>query len=177
MWEEYDCKLNEALKCGWIHTQIVPDNHAMDLPDGCRDAVIIETWGKQEYIDEELDRVQRLFTFSKTKKCFKEDKLCDVSFLRLGEITMQVCKLNSTPFSTRAPDDKQFHYFPVYVGEKPNRHPDADIKITIMHHRYEWCERDGIYLCFEILSHAATQLRNPLGDLTFTLYGYLHYHT
>lgn len=55
---------------------------------------------------------------------------------------MQVCLLNSAPFSTRTPEDKQFHFFPKYVSEKLVRDESVDFKITVMHHHYEWCEWD-----------------------------------
>ena len=134
--------LSKALRCGTIITQIVPGNHDMFLPKDCRDAALIETWDKEEHLQEELDRMHNFFDYAKGKKCFEEDQLCDVSVFEFGTTKVQICKLNSAPFSTRKPDDKQFHYFPSYVAEKLNRASDVDLKITVMHHHYEWCEWD-----------------------------------
>lgn len=132
--------LGEALDCGFIRTEIVPGNHDMDLPEDCRNAATIETWKKEDHLEEELDRQDRFFQYANSKHCFINDKLCDVSVLNFGSSKIQVCKLNSSPFSTRTPDDKQFHYFPSSVGEQLQRHSDVDLKITIMHHHFEWCE-------------------------------------
>lgn len=138
--DKFISDLSNALDCGVIHTEIVPGNHDMDLPEGCRDAAIIETWNEDEHLEEELNRLGRFFDYAKTKHCFVNDKLCDVSILELGNTKVQICKLNSSPFSTRKPDDKQFHYFPSSVGENLQRNPKVDLKVTIMHHHFEWCE-------------------------------------
>lgn len=133
-------QLSDALDCGFIPTYIVPGNHDMYLPADCRDAVTIESWNLQEHLEDELARMKRFFAYSKTKKCFEKDGLCDVNIVNFGDIKVQVCKLNSAPFSTRKPDDKQFHFFPARIRKKLERQPDVDLKITIMHHHFEWCE-------------------------------------
>lgn len=133
-------QLSEALSCGFIHTKIVPGNHDMILPKGSRGAKEIESWDKNEHLSEELDRLKGFFAYSASKKCFVKDKICDVDTITLGDVRLQFCLLNSAPYSTRDPEDKQFHYFPTYVGEKLTRMPEVDLKITVMHHHYEWCE-------------------------------------
>lgn len=133
-------QLSDALDCGFIPTYIVPGNHDMYLPADCRDAATIESWNLQEHLEDELARMKCFFAYSKTKKCFEKDGLCDVNIVKFGDIKVQVCKLNSAPFSTRKPDDKQFHFFPARIRKKLERQPDVDLKITIMHHRFEWCE-------------------------------------
>ena len=135
-------QLSEALNCGFIHTKIVPGNHDMILPDGSRGAKEIKDWNKEEHLSEELDLLKRFFIYSTSKKCFVKDKICDVDTIKVGDVQVQFCLLNSAPFSTRDPEDKQFHYLPAYVGEKLTRNPEADLKITVMHHHYEWCEWD-----------------------------------
>ena len=135
-------RLSDDLDCGFIPTYIVPGNHDMDIPGGCRDAAMIESWDKQEHLGDELNRMKHFFSYSKTKKCFEKDGLCDVCVEKLGDVSIQVCKLNSAPFSTRKPDDKQFHFFPAEIREKLERRPNVDLKITIMHHHFEWCEWD-----------------------------------
>ena len=132
--------LSETLSCGFIHTKIVPGNHDMVLPVGSRGAKEIEAWNKEEHLSEELDRLKSFFTYSASKQCFVKDKICDVNTITVGDVKLQVCLLNSAPYSTRDPEDKQFHYLPPYVGEKLTRDPEADLKITVMHHHYEWCE-------------------------------------
>lgn len=133
-------QLSEALGCGFIHTKIVPGNHDMILPKGSRGAKEIEAWNKDEHLSEELNRLEDFFTYSASKQCFVKDKICDVNTITVGDVKLQFCLLNSAPYSTRDPEDKQFHYLPTYVGEKLTRDPEADLKITVMHHHYEWCE-------------------------------------
>lgn len=123
-----------------IPIMIVPGNHDMVLPKGARTAAIIETWNKDEHLYGELDRLDRFFDYAASKDCFRENKLFDIKMLDLGGFKVQFCLLNSAPYSTRNPDDKQFHYFPPYVADKLVRDPEADIKITVMHHHFEWCE-------------------------------------
>ncbi|EHQ89551.1 metallophosphoesterase [Desulfosporosinus youngiae] len=133
-------QLSEALSCGFIHTKIVPGNHDMILPKGSRGAEEIKVWNKDEHLFEELDRLKSFFAYSAIKHCFVKDKICDVNTITVGDVKLQFCLLNSAPYSTRDPEDKQFHYLPTYVGEKLTRDPEAELKITIMHHHYEWCE-------------------------------------
>lgn len=134
--------LGNALNCGMIHSVIVPGNHDMYLPDGCRNGAEIETWNLEDHIEDELSRLSNFFSYSQTKQCFIEDKLCDVRMLTFGKVKVQLCMLNSAPFSTRKREDKQLHYFPAYVAEKLERANETTLKITVMHHHYEWCEWD-----------------------------------
>ena len=133
-------RASRVLDCGFIPIYIVPGNHDMDLPVGCRDAATIESWNKQEHLSDELKRMNRFFEYSASKRCFSHDKLCDIHTEKLDDISVQICLLNSAPFSTRQPDDKQFHFFPAQIGEKLQRKSGIDLKITIMHHHFEWCE-------------------------------------
>lgn len=133
-------QLSEALSCGFIHTKIVPGNHDMILPEESRGASEIETWNKDEHLSEELDRLKGFFTYSASKQCFVKDKICDVKSITVVGVKLQFCLLNSAPYSTRKAEDKQFHYLPTHDGEKLTRDPEADLKITVMHHHYEWCE-------------------------------------
>ena len=124
----------------FIHVMIVPGNHDMVLPEDARTSAEIETWDKEEHLYSELDRISSFFNYSNRKNCFKEHKLYDRKIVDFGDVKIQFCLLNSAPYSTRHPDDKQLHYFPSYVAEKLMPDPDADIKITVMHHHFEWCE-------------------------------------
>ena len=135
-------KMSESLDCGFIYSKIIPGNHDMSLPDTSRTAADIEKWNKEEHLQDELDRMTHFFDYSKKKHCFVKDSLCDVDIVNFGDLKMQVCLLNSAPFSTRTPEDKQFHFFPKYVSEKLVRDESVDFKITVMHHHYEWCEWD-----------------------------------
>lgn len=137
--------LSDKLCCGKIETMIVPGNHDINLSDtGCRSSADIIEWknnGQMEnHLGDELSRLREFFKYSKTKKCFAYDKICDSKMINICGITVQCCLLNSALFSTRTPDDKELHFLPQRILNKLNRKDDADIKITIMHHHFEWCE-------------------------------------
>ena len=155
--------LSKELKCGKIETVIVPGNHDMFLPKDSRTAADIEEWNLQEHLEEELSRQKNFFSYANGKNCFLEDKICDIKKLPIGDSKIQFCLLNSAPFSTRKPDDKQFHYFPVKVEENLTRKEDVDLKITIMHHHFEWCEW-----------HSKEMLKKTLKSDDITFFGHDH---
>ena len=132
--------LSTRLSCGFIPTMIVPGNHDILLTEESRKAEDIESWDKSEHLNDELQLMKNFFKYSKSKKCFKNNCLYDVKCIDVGDLKIQFVLLNSAPFSTLKPDDKQFHYLPPYVEEKMIRDTDVDFKITVMHHHFEWCE-------------------------------------
>ena len=132
--------LGKSLECGRVPTLIVPGNHDMLLPKNSRGAAIIEQWKKEEHLDDELKQLSSFFSYARMNGCFRHDEVCNVRCFEMGNTSLQVCLLNSAPFSTLNPEDKQFHYLPPYVADHLVRRQDATIKITVMHHHFEWCE-------------------------------------
>lgn len=124
----------------FIPTLVVPGNHDMVLPEDSRTATDIEKWNKDEHMFSELEKLNNFFMYSSSKNCFKENRLFDTKILDVGGVKFQFCLLNSAPYSTRHPDDKELHYFPSYIEDKLVREQGVDIKITVMHHHYEWFE-------------------------------------
>lgn len=135
--------LGNELSCGKIVTAIVPGNHDLYLPDGSREIEEILTWNKDEHLDEENERLKRFFYYSSSKNCFRKNRLCDVKSLSICGIKIQLCLLNSAPFSTKKKDNKEVHHFPKFVSDQLSRHSDADLKISVMHHSYEWFDWDS----------------------------------
>lgn len=133
-------RMSEIFNCGNIPTLIVPGNHDMLLPDGCREIKDILAWDRKGHLDEELDRSENFYEYSRSKGCFVKDRLCDVQTVPVGPANIQFCLLNSAPYSTREKDNKEVHFFPAYVGEKMARDASANLKITVMHHSYAWCD-------------------------------------
>ena len=133
-------KLDKDFNCGYINTLLVPGNHDILLSEGCREAKDILEWNKWEHLSSELEQMESFFDYANNKKCFKTDKICDVRCISIGDSKVQICLLNSAPYSTLGKDNQQLHYLPSYVAEKLNRLDDVDLKITVMHHSYEWCE-------------------------------------
>jgi len=132
--------LSSVLNCGYIYTKIVPGNHDILLPEGIRNAKEIEGWNKEAHLQEEIDRQKSFFEYSNSKKCFLKNQLFDIDTVNLNGVSIQFCLLNSAPFSTRDNLNKALHFFPPYIGEKLSRLPNVDLKITVMHHHFEWCD-------------------------------------
>lgn len=134
--------LSQASKLvnAYIPTMIVPGNHDMVLPEGSRTAADIEKWNKEEHLFGELDEMNSFFEYSRSKNCFRENKLFDTRIIDASGVKLQFCLLNSAPYSTRHPDDKELHYFPPFIEDKLARAQNVDIKITVMHHHFEWFE-------------------------------------
>lgn len=133
--------LKREKDCGFIEIKVVPGNHDMYLPEDSRNGATIESWKNQdEHLDEENERLKNFFEYANSNHCFEKGKLYDSQVRLIGGIKVQFCLLNSAIFSTRKREDKQYHYLPSYVGEKIERKNDVDLKITVMHHHYEWCE-------------------------------------
>lgn len=133
--------LGKVYNC-FIPLILVPGNHDMDLPKDCRTSAEILEWDKDERLDEECARLKYFFEYAHRKSCFNKSLLYDNKTITVGEIKIQFSLLNSAPFSTRKQDNKELHYFPTFIGERIGRSPDADIKISVMHHSYEWCDWD-----------------------------------
>lgn len=133
-------ELNKEFDCGFINTCIVPGNHDILLDENCRSADEILLWNKNDHIDDELNLMESFFGYARSKNCFKDDKICDNVIIDFNNLKIQISLLNSAPFSTRKNTDKELHYFPVYVDEKLHRADDVDIKLSIIHHSYEWCD-------------------------------------
>ena len=49
---QYLSELGKAFRCGKIITVIVPGNHDIDLPEGCRTAADIGNWKLEDHLDE-----------------------------------------------------------------------------------------------------------------------------
>lgn len=135
-------KLGKQYNC-FVPLMIVPGNHDMVLPAGCRDAAEILTWNRDEHLADEIERLGGFYRYASRKSCFKKNKLYDNRVISFGDVKLQFCLLNSAPYSTRKQDNKELHYFPAYVGEQIQRDDSADIKISVIHHSYEWCEWDS----------------------------------
>ena len=134
------CEMSATLKCGFIPSKIVPGNHDIVLPEDCRKAEDILSWKKSEHLEEEINRMSAFFEYAKPKRCFTKNSFCDIDTVPFGDLKIQICLLNSAPFSTRKATDKELHYLPQSVAEQLVRQEDVDLKLTVMHHHYEWCE-------------------------------------
>lgn len=136
-------KIWDDLNCHNVKTMIVPGNHDIDLSgESIRTAADIDKWTLIDHLDEETKLLSAFYEYSIPKHCFVKDKLCDVKLINFCGVKIQICLLNSAPFSTKGRDDKQYHYIPQKYRSELERSSNASIKISMMHHHYEWCEWD-----------------------------------
>lgn len=155
--------LSESFNCGFINTLIVPGNHDIKLSDGCRTCNDILKFNKAEKIESEIKLMDNFFKYSTSKKCFLKNKIVDVHNVEFDNKKFRICLLNSAPFSTKLPNDKELHFLPNYVIEKLIRNNDVDFQITVVHHSYE---------CFDWDSKE--MLKNHLYMNDLVLFGHEH---
>lgn len=103
------------------------------------------------------------FNFAKSQGSFQISKLYDKKVIDIDGISVQINLLNSAPFSTLEPDDKEFHYLPSYVYDNTVRNEKVELKITVMHHSYEWCEYN-----------TSEMVRKIIADDNITFFGHEH---
>jgi len=139
--ERFIKQVTNDLGCGDIPIVIVPGNHDMVLSDKSRGIEAILAWQKarelDKHLDNELSYLDNFFTYANSNNCFKSNRVCDITYIEIAGKKIRFRLLNSAPFSTRKKDNKQVHYFPpsiedIYVDT------NVDLKISIMHHSYEW---------------------------------------
>lgn len=155
--------MSATLNCGFIPVALVPGNHDIILPEDSRTALEIEKWNKEDHLQDELDKMKPFFYYSLRKRCFKKERLCDTKVIDVAGIKLNIRMLNSAPFSTRTATDKELHYFPQYVAENLSQNLGADLRITVMHHHYEWCEWN-----------TKEMLRNTIAKDDITFFGHDH---
>lgn len=155
--------LSNTFKCGIIKSFIVPGNHDIKLSDSCRSCKDIVKFDQAEKIESEIELMDNFFKYSTSKKCFLENKIVDVHTFIFDNKKFKICLLNSAPFSTKCPDDKELHFLPDYVSEKLIRDDGVDFQITVIHHSYEWFEWKS-----------KEMLKNHLPSNDLVLFGHEH---
>ncbi|MEX1376689.1 MAG: metallophosphoesterase [Eubacteriales bacterium] len=133
-------ELGETIN-GYVNLLIVPGNHDLDLSYNKRDFEIINNYYKNGTVDREykneLNRNKNFFDYAKSKKCFNDSSVISNKILTFGTKKIIVNLINSSPFSTLDPNDKELHYLPSDEMIKLNKHDDADLTISIVHHSPE----------------------------------------
>lgn len=155
--------LAKTYNCGFIHSFIVPGNHDIKLSDNCRSCKDILKFNKAEKIESEIELMDSFFEYSTSKGCFLKNKIVDVHTISFDNKKFRICLLNSAPFSTRCPDDKELHFLPDYVSENLTRDENIDFQITVIHHSYEWFDWSS-----------KEMLKNHLSSNDLVLFGHEH---
>ena len=118
---------------------------------------------KEDHLGDELAKMDSFFEYANRKNCFRNNKIYDIKMLQIAGKKIQCCLLNSAPFSTLKPNDKEVHFLPKSAQDALRRREDADFMITLMHHTHEWCDWDTKEMLKTVL---------PDNDLVF--YGHEH---
>lgn len=124
----------------YINLVMIPGNHDLCLPQNPRDRKEIQSHYDDETIDDfleiELTYLDNFYNISnaKGKTNFRLINNCTCSF---DGYTIQFNQINTAPFSTLEPDDKELHYFPQEKLRFLNKKDNVNLCITLMHHNCE----------------------------------------
>lgn len=127
---------------GFIPLLMVPGNHDLTLPNPARDRQFIQEHYDNGTIEDilptELKYLDNFYTYSDCKGQGIVDRVFAHKVYAFGTYKIQFNLVNSAPFSTLVPDDKELHFFPSDKLPRLQKGNDADLCITIMHHNHEW---------------------------------------
>ena len=133
---------SEKLGNKYIPLIIVPGNHDIKIPPDEHRIDEILAWQKnnqeEEHLEQEIENMAGFFEYAHQRGCFIDNNFYDNKILDFSGIKVQTCCLNSAPFSTRRPDDKEAHYLPPYVEDNLERQSGCALKVTVVHHHFEW---------------------------------------
>jgi len=125
-----------------INTYLVPGNHDMLFPENARGSADILDYYKNNHEDEkfhaELEFQNFFFNFAKTKQCFIKNRVIDSKVVNYDNYIIQCNLINTAPFSTLRPDNKEIHNLPEEYLSYLVKQEEADLVITVMHHSIEW---------------------------------------
>ena len=141
--------IKERLLNDYLNVLIVPGNHDLCLTKDARDRETIQKYYDnhciEELIDSEIDYLSNYNEFSFSHKPLHNNLLMK-KFVEFKGYKIQFNLINTAPFSTLKPNDKELHYFPKDKLELLKKKNDCNICVTIMHHSTEWfnwsCKND-----------------------------------
>ncbi len=126
----------------FVDLYMVPGNHDLCFPDNPRSRAYIQEYYENGKIDDllntEFSYLDNYYAYSNANAIIPYDKLLNRRFRTYGDYKIQFNLINTAPFSTLEPNDKELHYFPddkMYLLKKAD---DANLCITVMHHSCEW---------------------------------------
>ena len=126
----------------FVNLFMVPGNHDLCLPENPRVRKDIQDHYDngtiEELIPEEISYLENYYTCSNANGRNPYDAFLSKKYCTFDGYKMQFNLINTAPFSTLEPDDKEIHYFPDSRINLLTRAADANLCITVMHHSYEW---------------------------------------
>ena len=126
----------------FVNLFMVPGNHDLCMDEINRDGPLIQEYYKSntidEHVDEELVGLNNYYNYSTSKEIILKNNFVNKKYYKNKGYKIQFNLINTAPFSTLKPDDKELHYFPDNELSLLNRDSDSNLNITIMHHSCEW---------------------------------------
>lgn len=126
----------------FVNLFMVPGNHDLCLPENARVRKDIQEHYDNETIEElipaEISYLENYYSYSNANGRMPYDIFLSKKYCTFDGYKMQFNLINTAPFSTLEPDDKELHYFPDSKMNLLTRSADANLCITVMHHSYEW---------------------------------------
>ncbi len=126
----------------FVNLLMVPGNHDLCLPKNARTRNYIQKYYDRKNIDsllqEEASYLNNYYLHSNAKGIIPNDIILNKKSLSFGSYKIQFNLINTAPFSTLEPNDKELHYFPNSKINLLARATDTNLCITVMHHSYEW---------------------------------------
>lgn len=126
----------------FVNFFMVPGNHDLCLPSNARVRQDIQEHYDNgtidELIPEEISYLENFYSHSNANGKIPYDIFLSKRYCTFDGYKMQFNLINTAPFSTLEPDDKELHYFPDSKINLLTRAVDANLCITVMHHSYEW---------------------------------------
>ncbi len=126
----------------FINFFMVPGNHDLCLPKDARERKDIQKHYDDEtiedMIDDEISYLENYYTYSSLNGKIPYDIFLTKKYCTFDDYKIQFNLINTAPFSTLEPNDKELHYFPDSRINLLSRSTDVNLCITVMHHSYEW---------------------------------------
>ena len=126
----------------FINLFMVPGNHDLCLPKNVRVREDIQEHYDNETIEDlipaEVSYLENYYSYSNANGKIPYDIFLSKKYCTFDGYKMQFNLINTAPFSTLEPDDKELHYFPDSKIHALARSNDTNLCITVMHHSYEW---------------------------------------
>lgn len=126
----------------FVNFFMVPGNHDLCLPENARVRKDIQEHYDngtiESLIPEEISFLENFYSYSNANGKMPYDIFLSKRYCTFDGYKMQFNLINTAPFSTLEPDDKELHYFPDSKINLLTRAADANLCVTVMHHSYEW---------------------------------------
>lgn len=135
-------QIRDRFNTGFIPLFSVPGNHDMKLTQNSRKHADIRSYYDEgtieQHLDKEYDAMSDYFSETLFSNRDWKNKLFYRGMQSYGDFSIQINLLNTAPFSTLKPDDKECHYFPREFLHFLHKRDESRLCITVMHHGTEW---------------------------------------